>query len=444
MKTKTQFQSALLIIFGLLFTVYSCKKEFDFPQGQKPNISGVTLNYATHTGGGKSLNNDGQSGSIIVNEDFNKEEIPYSKTPLMPKIPTKQAMGEIINSNGTVTGDANFFFSFWLSPYLGTNIAKGIFLIKDSNNQTIYQSAAPENGIDIKFINPGTYTLSVSGTFNGNSFNFVNITIIVTTSTPPPPPTNTAPVNLKNFQVQGLTTASVDVAISKNQYPTQTSATWFWVRRINGMNFIGNQSPSSSTTDSVYFTLIFDQIDQNYIEFNAGFHDGSPGGVWLNPSTGNPPSILYNGTNIPYSSSHSYFGFRFHILGGGAYALKTHSGTTLLQIGQAYPIPGNNGDGPTNNYQVRWSGYEHYFKTALQSPVLRYKVNTATTWSYVNMSALTTNPNYQKYAFPNGTTGSLYFQWGTGNTDATFAAASNEFSNSQYYYPPLQCCVKVL
>ncbi len=356
---------------------------------------------------------------------------------------TKESKGEISTGGGTIIADSGIYISFWLEPATGSNMAKGIYEIVDSSSLNfIYQSSVAENGIDIR-PDVGKYGLKVYNISPGTPSFFDNITIIVNGTTPPPPPTQTSPVRLYNLNVSGGN-ASVNVAISKSQWQAQATANWFYLRRVNGLNFVGNQAVTS-TTDSVFFQLNFSAVDQTYVEFNAGYHDGSVGGVWLMPGYGNPPSILAGGINTPYGGSENFFGFRLHSTTNGNWELRTHNGTLVLSTGTPTPnpIPGNNGDGLTNNYQVRWSGYYHYFKTSLASPTFRYRLGTTGAWVFITPSQLANNPDYWEIHFPSGTTGEINFQWGAGSI-TTFAPSSTEMQNSMYWDIGLGCLRKVL
>ena len=342
----------------------------------------------------------------------------------------KGVTGEIV-SGQTVTGDSAYYFSFWLTDLSGQPLPTGTYTIKNSTNQVLYLSANAQNGIDFKFPLAGTYSLNVTGSYNGSYFSFA-ITVIVTGATPPPPPatTPTSPVRLYGFNVSGGN-ATVNVAISKFEYQNYSSLQWFHVTRINSNNFVTNQAVTSEP-DSIRFTLNFPAINNSYVEFNGAFHDGSTGGMWLTPNAGNPPSILYSGSqNSPYNSSGSFFGFRLHLVSGGA-ELRTHSGTLLLTTVSSLPIPGNNGDGPSNNYQVRWTGYTHYVKTSVVNPTLRYRIGLSGSYSYLSLSQLSSNNNYYEFNIPGGTTGEFRFQFGSG-TGTGFVPANSEMSNSMYY-----------
>lgn len=352
-----------------------------------------------------------------------------------------------IASNQTIYTDSVYYNSFWLTPATGTVIPMGMWTIWDSNNVVIYQSAVVENGIDIKFPFNGNFTLEVSGTYQGNPFLFNNITIVVGSVLPPPPPpvTATSPVRLYNFAVSGGT-ATVDVAISKAQWQSQSGATWFHVKRVNNLNFLGNQAVVS-TTDSVFFSLSFSAINQTYVEFNAAFHDGSPGGIWLIPSYGTPPSILYTGvTGVPYNGSENFFGFRFHDAGSGIYELRTHSGTLVLSTitPTPPPIPGNAGDGALNNYQVRWSGYDHWFKTNQTNPTIRWRMGTTGTYTYISPNPIVwaNNTAYITWTFPQ-LTGQVRWQNGTG-TGASFVPDTVGMAHSMYYDASTQELVKYM
>lgn len=372
----------------------------------------------------------------FVDNNGNGNEDPTPKAVGL-SVSTPSGNGMKIASGQTLYTDTVYYNSFWLTPAVGATIPMGIWTIRDSNNVVMYQSAIAENGIDIKFPKNGNYSLEVSGTYQGTPFLFNNITIVVGTVSPPPPPpptTATSPVRLYNFSVNGGT-ATVDVAISKAQWQSQSGAAWFHVKRFNNLNFLGNQSVVS-TTDSVFFSLTFSAINQAYMEFNAAFHDGSPGGVWLIPSYGTPPSILYTGSSgVPYGGSENFFGFRFHDAGSGVYELRTHSGTLVLSTSAITPppIPGNAGDGSLNNYQVRWSGYYHWFKTNEPNPTLRWRMGPTGTWNYLtpNPTVWPSNTAYITWEFPQ-LTGQVRWQNGTG-TGANFVPDTVGMAHSMYY-----------
>ncbi len=382
---------------------------------------------------------------IFIEESYPTEETVEAAVELNF---TLRSGGNIKVYNGqTLLTDSIYYNSFWLAPATGAIISTGIWLIRDSNNNSIYQSAMPENGIDIKFPSNGNYSLEVSGTYQENPFLFNNITIVVGTVFPPPPTpaTATSPVRLYNFSVSGGT-ATVNVAISKAQWQSQSGAVWFHVKRINNLNFLGNQAVTS-TTDSVFFSLSFSAINQAYVEFNSAFHDGSTGGVWLIPGYGTPPSILYTGAmGLPYEGSENFFGFRFHDVGAGVYELRTHSMTLILSTATPTTpqIPGNAGDGVFNNYQVRWSGYYHWFKTNEPNPSLRWRMGPAEAWNYLTPSPTIwiSNSNYVIWEFTQ-LTGQFRWQNGAGTGD-NFVPDTIGMAHSMYYDANTQELVKYM
>lgn len=393
---------AMLIAMAMMVIFAGCEKEINFNPGQDDGgiINRVELNYSVH-GMEKSI----AEKSAIVS-------------------------GEIIS------GSVNYYFSFWLTPAIGNPIALGIFTIRNANNVIVYTSATAENGIDHKFLEPGNYSLGVNGNFGGTAFSFENITISVTASgiipDDPEEISATSPVRLSNFHIDGGT-AYVNVVISKNEYQAQTGANWFYVKRINGTDWSTNNAVVSEA-DSVRFTLSFPATNQTYVELNAAFHDGSTGGMWLTPSAGEHPSVLYSGgANTPYNNSGSFFGMRLHINGNSA-ELRTYAGILLLSTEDEVEvtIPGNNGDGPSNSYTIRWSGYTHFFKSEINNPTFRYKIGATGTYSFLTATICPTNPDYYQVEVPSSTTGEMRFQFGTG-TGSSFVPSLIEMSHSMYY-----------
>lgn len=410
--------TVLAIVFSVFFL--GCEKEYDIFEPEQhllePPLSTISLRYSVSTPNTKST----------TSETTNK--------------------GSLV-SGQTISGDSSYYFSFWLEPAEGNNIADGIYQI--TNNATgaiVYgPSAQAENGIDFLFPSSGDYTLRVQGNYEGVAFDYNDITVIVTQSggdddNPTIPPTS--PVRLYNFAINEGS-ASVHVAINKNEYASQTSSNWFHIYRINGTSFVTNQAVTNEV-DSVRFVLNFSATNNTFVEFNTAFHDGSPGGMWLTPSAGENPSILYSGsTNIPYNNSGSFFGFRLHITSTSQAELRTYNGVTVATAGATsnVDIPGENGDGPASGYVVRWSGYKHFIKTALSNPTFRYKIGAEGTWTFLTLTQ-NANPDYRELTFPNGTTGELHFQWGSGETSATFVPATTEMSASMYWQTTLSTLVK--
>ncbi len=333
----------------------------------------------------------------------------------------------IIYSGQEIYGKKKYFFKFWLTAAGSEVLPEGVYEIKRNiDNQIIYGPSSPRNGIEHKFQEAGTYTLKVFGVFGGENFSFENIQIYVTEEGIVE--LETHPVRLYNFQVNG-NNASVDVAISTEEYSNLGPVEWRHLKRVNNLNFVNNL-PVNEGGDSVRFTLSFAANHNNYVEFNAHILDGP----WLTPSDGNPPSVLYSGSmNSPYLGSGSYFGFRFHIVSGGA-ELRTYGGqlllTTLGEVEEMF-IPGENGDGEINNYQVRWTGYTRWFKTSASNPSFRWKIGTEGDWEHISPSAWEDNPDYRKIQLP-AVSGELRFQFGTG-TGSNFSPSSAEMQNSQYY-----------
>ncbi len=394
---------AVLIAMAAMVIFAGCEKEINFNPGQDNDgdiINRVELNYSVHG-------------------------------------PEKSAVEKnAIVSGAEISGSVNYYFSFWLTPATGDPIALGIFEIRNEDDVIVYISATAENGIDHKFSEPGMYTLLVNGNLGGTSFNFNNIEInVLESGVIPDDPDEipaTSPVRLHNFHIDG-NTAYVNVVISKSEYQAQSSASWFHVKRVNGTDWSTNNAVISEE-DSVRFTLSFPATNQTYVEFNAAFHDGSTGGMWLTPSAGQTPSILYSGaTNTPYNNSGSFFGMRLNINGSAA-ELRTYAGILLLSTEDEIEIaiPGNNGDGPSNDYTVRWSGYTHFFKTEVTNPTFRYKIGSTGTYEFLTATVCPTNSEYFQVEIPAGTTGEMRFQFGTG-TGSSFVPSLIEMSHSMYY-----------
>lgn len=366
---------------------------------------------------------------VSCNKDVDMPQNPKPPTPEPKEVILHFDQGKgIINSNMTIYSEPGYHDTF-LEPYEGPVIAKGIFTIKKAGI-IVYESAAIENGTSYNYTN-GTYTLRVAGNYEGTDYVKENITIIVGSVTPPPT-TATWPIRLYNPRVVN-NNFLVDVCASKHQWLQQSAGLqWFYVSRINGLNFIGNQAVTNFT-DSVHFTLTMPAINSTYMEFCAGYADGSINGVWLIPALGNPPSVLYAGIGVPYSLSESFFGFRLHSVSGG-WEIRTQNGALLLSTTAVQnPIPGNNGDGSMNNYQTRWSGFTQFFKTSIANPTLRYKVGNGE-WIYVTPTQLANNPEYWFWYLPTTTAGKIFFQWGTGGaTNFSTTESITEMSNSMYW-----------
>lgn len=379
-------------------------------------------------------------------ESPKKDQVPEKKVELNFSIKegksTKEKNGLIV-SGQTLSGNINYYFNFWLSPASGENIALGIFTITNEGGTKVYETSTPENGIDFKATATGDYTLSATGNYGGENFSFTNITIKVTSGgVDPEDPNPTSPVTLKNLRIVN-DNALVDVTISKKEYSEYSNVSWFHVYRINGSGFQGNQAVINET-DSIKFTLTFSATNQNYVEFNAGFYNNADP-WWFTPNAGQTPSILYaGGANTPFTSSGNYFGFRLVVNGQNA-EIRSYSGITILttSTGSNDPIPGNNGDGPANNYQVRWSGYTHYFKTTDSNPTFRYRIGATGTYTFLPATQVATNTAYYSVEIPSGTTGELRMQFGTG-TGANFLQNSTMMSNSMYYETSTQELAKNL
>jgi len=408
MRTKVVF--LFMAVIGLMFS--SCEKEEYFMMVSEED-------------------NENPSNQISLNYSL-KESQKSSK-----------AEGTNLVNGQTITGNIAYYFSFWLNPSEGV-VAKGIYTITNTKTSAIVYgpSAAAENGIDFKFPEAANYSLKVEGNYDGQNFLYENITIIVTPSDTTTGNTSlTSPVRLYDFSLNG-TNAIVKIAISKAEYQSSSSANWFYVKRTNGQGFVGNQSLTSEN-DSVRFTLTFPANSNDYIEFNVGYHDGSSGGMWLTPSIGQNPSILWSGNqNLPYTNSGSFFGFRLHVISSTQAELRNYGGTTLITFNSASTtqIPGEAGDGPSTQYTVRWSGFKHFFKTSITSPTFRYKVGTNGTWNFLTVSN-NANPSYKEITFPDQTTGEIHFQWGTG-TGTSFVPATSEMAYSIYWSPSNQSLVK--
>jgi len=336
---------------------------------------------------------------------------------------TKKVMGQVLTSNSTINGDLDFYFGFWLEPSTSTPIATGTYVIKNSSNVTVYSSTAPENGIDFKFPATGTYILSVSGTYNGTPFSFVNINIIVTDGTVPINPA-TSPVRIVGMSTNSTTT-SISLAVSRAEYATITATNWFYVAKINGTNF--THVAATFANDSVYFSIPFSTASgTTNVEFNAGYEDGSVGGIWFTASlpTGSP-SILYPGTGNFW---------KIVINNNGSTIVATApNGTVLLTIpvsGTAM-IPGNNGDDLAHGNTVRWSGLTHFLKYSGSNFYCEYKIGTGGTWTPISGTLFAGNTDYYQINFPGGTSGELHFRYGA-MVGSNFTPAPN-MPNSMFY-----------
>ncbi len=340
---------------------------------------------------------------------------------------SNQKSNNIVRSNDTVYGNVDYYFSFWLTP-AGV---RGNFTITDSTGSIIYNQS--NNTIDWLAPHTGTYTLNVIG----DTFGFTNITINVTGAgiTPPNPPGPYAGPRLYNLIVND-STVSVDIVITKEEYCNASSSySWFWLYRVNNLNFKTKLLLTAETTDSVYFTIIFPRVSGTIIEFNAGLDDGTTGGTWLTPSAYSGPLPGSNGN--PFSYSNSYFGFKFIV--GSNWEIQSIGGTTILSI--TNNLPGASGDYMAGDYMVRSTGLNYFIKTT--ASVVRYKVGNGS-WNYISMTNLSYNTNYMTFSFPTGISGQVYFQWGTGTSDATFSYWTTEMAKSKFFVTNLNCCAKNL
>lgn len=340
----------------------------------------------------------------------------------------KDPKGEI-TSNTTITiNDTLHYSSWWLEPSSGDSIVKGIFTIR-KNGIIMYQSAVPENGIDFIFSYSGIYDLEVSG----NSFSFVNISIHVFSGSTPPVSSGTSPIRLSDLS---MTEAEGSVKISAyiGQWGNISSTNFFHAKRINALNFITNQ-PVTKSNDSLFFTLNFPKVNSTFVEFNVGYQISASNTPWLMPNIGNPPSTLYNGIGLPYSDSQYFFGFRVVQTAAG-WELRNNAGLLLLSYSNTPQIiiPGNNGDGFLNNYQVRWSGLTYYFKTTIASPTFQFKIGENGSPIYLPVTTCSENIEYKKVTFPAGTSGTIFFEWGS----------TSEMQHSKYWDASKQKLIKIL
>lgn len=334
-----------------------------------------------------------------------------------------------VMSGQTIYTDSLYSTLFYLSPSEGNNIARGDFEIKQ-NGVTILM-ANSVNGIPHKFPH-GSYTLNVTNvTLNNTSYaSITNVTIVSGPQTPPIVNEATFPIRLYNLGIEA-NQVSVMVRANITQWGNISANTFEYIKRVNEQGWM--TGPATRVGDSVTFKLTFPKTHGSYIEFNARY---MPQNNWLTPSYGNPPSILYNGPGIPYSDSQSYFGFKL-IQNGNTWELRTYNGTLLLTSSPApESIPGNYGDGPENNFQVRWAGEKIFFRTT-SSNTVRYRINNGA-WNYVAAATFPGNSNYKfcVQEIPNGNTANtVVTQWGNGNSDVSFVPATAEISNSSFSNP---------
>jgi hypothetical protein len=330
-----------------------------------------------------------------------------------------------IQSGQTISGDVAYFFRFWLTP----EGSLGEFVIRNSFGQIIFLEQG-KTQFEIKFQETGTYDLEVISILVGNEFLFDDITIVVTDGQEEPETIDvpaTKPVVLSNLFVNG-STASVDVAICKKEYSNQLASDWFFVSLIGGDFSTRNNLNSNSCLDSVRFTLQFPAVNQTKVEFNAAFEDESTGGVWLTAGAGNPASILFDQTN----GSGNFFSFRFHVNGSEA-EIRTLTGTLVLSTSgvEEAIIPGEDGDGPATNYQVRWTGLNQFFKTEITSPTFRFRIGLEGEFTEMPLTLFPENNDFVQVTLPSSVSGSqVRMQIGTG-TGENFVPSS-EMENSQY------------
>jgi len=339
----------------------------------------------------------------------------------------KGEKGEIV-SGQTVYTDSLYYTSFYLSTTSGDTVALGNYSLAQGSLNLL--QANQVNGIQYKFPHT-TYTLNVTGVNIGNS-SFTNITIISGSQVPPPPSNEaTFPIRLYDLNV-GTDNVTVKVRANISQWGNISSTLFDYVRRINENGW--TTGSVTRINDSLMFQLSFPKTNGSYIEFNVRY---MPQNNWLTPSYGNPPSILYNGTGIPYSDSHSYFGFKL-VQNGNYWELRTYNNSLLLtNATTTEQIPGHYGDDANHNYQVRWTGNKIYFRTTSNTTTVRYKIDNGS-WVYVSALSVNGNVNY-KYCdqtIPSGnTTKVVTTQWGTGNNDSNFIPTTNEISNSKFANP---------
>ena len=339
--------------------------------------------------------------------------------------------GELIEvtSGSTIFTDSLYSTIFFMKPCEGTSIAKGDYSIALNGAQIF--GAPSVNGIDYKFPH-GTYTMNVMNIVLGGTaqVNITNVTVISGPQVPPVLNETTFPIRLYNLMVED-NQISVMVRANISQWGNISANTFEYIKRVNEQGWM--TGPATRVGDSVTFKLTFPKTHGSYIEFNARY---MPQNNWLTPSYGNPPSILYNGPGIPYSDSQSYFGFKL-IQNGNTWELRTYNGTLLLTSSPApESIPGNYGDGPENNFQVRWAGEKIFFRTT-SSNTVRYRINNGA-WNYVAAATFPGNSNYKfcVQEIPNGNTANtVVTQWGNGNSDVSFVPATAEISNSSFSNP---------
>lgn len=343
----------------------------------------------------------------------------------------KGEKGEV-TSGQTIYTDSLYNTLFYLVPTEGDTIAIGNFSINQGSLGIL--QANQVNGVPHKFLH-GTYILNVTNITLGSVLqnSITNVNVISGNQTPPPPPSNEAtfPIRLYDLNI-GTDNVTVKVRANISQWENISSTLFDYVKRINENGW--TTGAVTKINDSLMFQLSFPKTNGSYVEFNVRY---MPQNNWLTPSYGNPPSILYNGTGIPYSDSHSYFGFKL-VQNGSYWELRTYNNTLLLtNATTTESIPGNYGDDASHNYQVRWAGNKIYFRTDLSTCTVRYKINNGA-WVYAAAFSVNGNNSY-KYCVQNipvsNTTQIVTTQWGTGNNDSDFTPITNEINNSSFANP---------
>lgn len=359
--------------------------------------------------------------------------------------------GDDVTKSGEITViDSRYAFSIDLLPQEEGNIARGQWTISFNSEPLLSPSDGEKNGFSYNLQGAeGSLNISVSGTHGGESFNLTNIIVQATpgtTNPTDPNPTNPtdpnqskmAPVRIKSWSIaSGQVSLDIGLSLQYQANLLKEGTNWTHLKRVQNEHVGG--LAASKVGDSVFFTLQFGSINNNWIEFNICSQN--QGNQWADPSVWiENYSVFYstqytkNG-NLPYTNSSSYFGFYYRENYNGHPAIVDYNGNLIYSLGgETNPpiatVPGESGDGHPN-YQVRKMANTYWIKTSGSNTTVMWRLNNGE-YDILTTVQDTQYPEYRKVTFPAGSSGTLWFRWGTGSI-SNFSPRTSEMQQSLYW-----------
>lgn len=362
---------ALIFIIAML-SMAGCEKTYDFEpvRNEKPQTA-----------------NDTVANKLV--------KVKYQKSAITGTIINGQTL------NFTGLGIATLFNLDPITPG-NWNVSLGGNIVKTSTSQSEFHYDFPT---------AGTYTITVSGTYNGASFSYV-ATIIVT-ATVIPTTNTTGPVRYLSITGSGNNW----VLAFRGVRNSTTATNFFSVGNIS--NWV-HQAATLAVVDSVDFSITVAKTYSSRVRFNYGFEDGSTGGMWMTSSGVFFSNKDYDGNGTIDNLFDLFVSAVGQVTNDAGQVITPKTTTTLPTM------PGNNGEGGFR-YSTILSPYSistWILYPGTETIYARYRYDATTAWTTpVLTTRATTNTEYVTTNIPLNTgTGEkfVYIQYGMINASQQF------------------------